>query len=244
MAVALEAHDYQRVLRFLEHVQNARAVGEFKSLVIEALEREFGLRNTTVFTGASYGALFEDPDPLLFGRSVALFDEYRSDWVDYDVFQLDEARVELERSSVMSAHDVRALPDESRMYLRDFLGRRGVSDVGTLYLRHSAGHSLVGMFAVDTDPFSERDLQVLGIISKQLTAFGRHLPHDPPSHTGRLDRLTRRQQEVAALVAHGMSNAEIAATLVIAEDTVKKHVSHVLRVTGCRSRTELALYVR
>jgi DNA-binding NarL/FixJ family response regulator len=41
-----------------------------------------------------------------------------------------------------------------------------------------------------------------------------------------------------------MSNAEIAATLVIAEDTVKKHVSHVLSVTGCRSRTELALYMR
>ena len=35
---------------------------------------------------------------MLYGRTVALFDEYRSDWVDYDVFQLDEARVKLERS--------------------------------------------------------------------------------------------------------------------------------------------------
>lgn len=243
MATALEVDDYRRVFRFLEHVQESRAIGEFKNRVIEALHREFGLRNSTFFTGASYGALFEDPDPMLYGRTVALFDEYRSDWVDYDVFQLDEARVELERSGVMAAHDVKALPEESRMYLRDFLGRRGVADVGTLYLRHSDGHSLVGMFAVD-DPFSERDLQVLGVIAKQLTVFGRNLPRDPPSRVGRLDRLTRRQREVAALVAQGMSNAEIAATLVIAEDTVKKHVSQVLSVTGCRSRTELALYMR
>ncbi len=77
-----------------------------------------------------------------------------------------------------------------------------------------------------------------------MTVFGRNLPRDPPSRVGRLDRLTRRQREVAALVAQGMSNAEIAATLVIAEDTVKKHVSQVLSVTGCRSRTELALYMR
>jgi DNA-binding CsgD family transcriptional regulator len=243
MATALEVDDYRRVFRFLEHVQESRAIGEFKNRVIEALHREFGLRNSTFFTGPSYGALFEDPDPMLYGRTVALFDEYRSDWVDYDVFQLDEARVKLEQSGVLSAHDLTVLPEASRMYLRDFLGRRGVADVGTLYLRHSDGHSLVGMFAVDV-PFSERDLQVLGVIAKQLTVFGRNLPHDLPSHVGRLDRLTPRQRDVAALVAQGMSNAEIAATLVIAEDTVKKHVSHVLSVTGCRSRTELALYMR
>jgi LuxR family maltose regulon positive regulatory protein len=49
--------------------------------------------------------------------------------------------------------------------------------------------------------------------------------------------LTRREQEVLRLLAAGASNQEIAQTLVISLDTVKKHVSNLLGKLGASSRT-------
>lgn len=53
--------------------------------------------------------------------------------------------------------------------------------------------------------------------------------------------LTRAERAVAAEVATGATNSEIAATLVIAEGTAKNHVSALLRKLGQRDRTALAL---
>ncbi|MFE4665454.1 LuxR C-terminal-related transcriptional regulator [Streptomyces sp. NPDC056716] len=54
------------------------------------------------------------------------------------------------------------------------------------------------------------------------------------------DSLTRREREVAALVAQGMSNREIAERLVISKRTVDAHVEHILAKLGITSRTEIA----
>jgi DNA-binding NarL/FixJ family response regulator len=57
----------------------------------------------------------------------------------------------------------------------------------------------------------------------------------------RFERLTRREQEVLALMGDGLSNTEIAARLHLAEGTVKVHVTSILRTTGARNRVEAAL---
>lgn len=54
--------------------------------------------------------------------------------------------------------------------------------------------------------------------------------------------LTRREQEVAALVARGLSNAEIAATLVISDRTAETHVRHIMDKLGFSNRTQIAAW--
>ncbi len=55
-------------------------------------------------------------------------------------------------------------------------------------------------------------------------------------------RLSPRENEVAALIAGGLSNRQIADRLVIAERTVTSHVEHILNKLSFHSRTQVAAW--
>src|SRR5918994_3261774 len=79
-------------------------------------------------------------------------------------------------------------------------------------------------------------------VTRRLLAEFSRLRGRPAPTRKRLERLTEWETEVLTLVAGGLSNAEIAAELVVAEQTVKTHVSRVLVKLGLRDRTQAAVF--
>jgi DNA-binding NarL/FixJ family response regulator len=78
------------------------------------------------------------------------------------------------------------------------------------------------------------------ITRRLIEDFARRAPLDKPSARV-LDALTERELEVLALVARGLSNAEIADELVVSRATAKTHVSRVLTKLGARDRAQLVV---
>lgn len=240
MSSGLTVEDYERIFRVLEHVERSTTLTQFRHSTLDALATEFGLRNTTCLSGPTFDAIFDDASPVLVGRMVPLHREYRAGWSAHDVFRLPEARARLERSAVLSVSELSVLPKQTRDYLDRWLGGNGIADTCTIHLRHRSGHSLIGLFT-DKGPINGHDMSVLRVLGQHLSALGRHIPSTDSAAT-RFARLTPRQMEVVGLVAQGLTNLEIAEVLVLAEDSVKKHVSRILTETKCRSRTELTLF--
>jgi DNA-binding NarL/FixJ family response regulator len=82
------------------------------------------------------------------------------------------------------------------------------------------------------------------ITAKVIAEFAR-LTEVAPKRTAALtEPLSGREAEVLRLVARGASNREIAASLVIAEGTVKNHVTNILGKLGVTDRTQAALRAR
>jgi DNA-binding NarL/FixJ family response regulator len=96
-------------------------------------------------------------------------------------------------------------------------------------LEHAAslGHDLG---AGTVQELAEQSLRLLGVRTWHRGAAGAPL--------------TRREEEVAELVAGGATNREIADVLFLSPKTVERHVSNVLKKFGARNRTELASRLR
>lgn len=87
------------------------------------------------------------------------------------------------------------------------------------------------------------DAVLSAAVTRQLLdQVARRLPAAVSQRHDELDLLTEREQEVLRMLANGLSNAEIAAALIVSEATVKSHVSHLLGKLGLRDRVQAVIY--
>lgn len=106
---------------------------------------------------------------------------------------------------------------------------------GVLAKSDAAEQLVAAVRAVDAGRFwfgGQPLRSVVGVIADLLSAA------PAPRQFG----LTNRERDIIALVVEGQSNREIAASLEIAEETVKQHIKNVFDKTGVSKRLELALF--
>ncbi|OII62631.1 DNA-binding response regulator [Streptomyces sp. CC53] len=80
------------------------------------------------------------------------------------------------------------------------------------------------------------------VTKRLITEFAQRAEAPRASALHQVGDLTERETEVLVLIAQGLSNAEIASHLVVAESTIKTHVSRILVKLGLRDRTQAAVF--
>lgn len=79
-------------------------------------------------------------------------------------------------------------------------------------------------------------------VTRRLIADLAHRGHPRPDLMSRLDELTERERDTLRHLARGLSNAELAGTMVVSEHTVKTHVSSVLAKLDLRDRAQAVVF--
>jgi LuxR family maltose regulon positive regulatory protein len=118
----------------------------------------------------------------------------------------------------------------------------------TLVTEHDVRDYLVRQ-VLDRQPSHVRevllDTSVLARLSEAIDEVVRHRePADRSTSDQLIEPLTEREMEVLSLVAAGLPNRQIAENLVVVVDTVKKHVSRVLRKLSADNRTQAVARAR
>ncbi|MFD7428343.1 response regulator [Streptomyces sp. NPDC059818] len=117
------------------------------------------------------------------------------------------------------------------------------------YVHAALQHGAAGFLLKDTSPRELTDaVRVLArgeamlsprITTKLLAVFATAAV--APRARSRMAELTAREREVAAAVAQGHSNTEIATDLLVSQSTVKVHLSRIMTKLGAANRTQVAL---
>jgi DNA-binding CsgD family transcriptional regulator len=106
-----------------------------------------------------------------------------------------------------------------------------VSEIGVELSHGGDDMSVVVLSRGPGTPFAERDRLVLRLLRPHIDSAIRRYTRPEPA-------VSPRQLEVLALVREGLTNAQAARRLGIAEATVAKHLEHVFAKTGARSRAQ------
>lgn len=237
----LEARDYERIMKVLEDCSTARSLTEYREALLGSLASRCGYRHSTILVGPTHDRVFQDAGAYALGH-VRLLPSCLEPFHRWDpLAQLAAclpASAPRSRPLILEA----ALPyltPEHRPFFDQHLYPAGFHSVLVKEWAGTAAHGPFVLFAEEEGAFRARDITLvtrLGPILAQQIDLLAQLPQ--PSAW--MERLTPREAEVARLVRHGCTNHEIASSLHITSDTVKKHVKAACVKAGAANRAGLA----
>lgn len=238
----LHGSDVRALLDVVDDVESAATAGEavLTEVVLAGLARL--VPSDTVWRADVDYTLHRNDMVSSDGRIAPTYDAKQSRWwelVGEHPILSHRQRTGMQRALTLSDFvDRRAL---KRLQIYDeFFHPFGVEYSLTVRINLSSARAVdLGCTRAAKD-FSERDRVVLDVLRLPLAHLLLRLcnPHPAFDDAG----LTRREQEVLGLVATGLSNAEIAATLFIAAGTVKKHVDNIFEKLDVHNRTQASTW--
>jgi DNA-binding CsgD family transcriptional regulator len=237
----LGTRDLTRLLRVVEDCGRQPDLAAFRETAVDSLGRHLGYRHVTFFTGRTVPGLFGDEDPVVNGLPGHIVRRYVEDAHHIDPFAQRAIAPGYRGHRVVSLDELD--PDHfpcGREYLESFLFRNGIHAKMVMLLQAPGAAAGIGVLARESGEFRAIDLARASLLRSHLENLFR-LYVRQSAHTPVEPRLTARQAEVADLVARGLTNREIAEALFITTDTVKKHLTRAMELTGCANRTQLAL---
>lgn len=232
--------DYERILEVVGECGGAGSLTALRERVLESLASRFGYRNATLLIGPTRGRIFQDAGVLSLGRVGRIIPSYIEHYHRWDPLAQLVARYGVTAAGRTLVLD-QALPyltDENRMFLDRHLYKDGFHAVLCTEGAGDAVHLGIALFDEQESAFGARDIAVMQRLGRLLTRQAELLTRLPQTPEWAA-RLTPREAEVARLVGRGCTNREIAATLHITVDTVKKHVKAACVKAGAVNRTDL-----
>jgi DNA-binding CsgD family transcriptional regulator len=226
----LSAFDYEAVLAVLHEAGAVEGPVAFPQPVLDALRRLVPCDVLTYHErSGGYGALASSGEPL-----EPMPADYREACKRYwHQDRLGPARGARKVSDVLSQRQFHRT--ELYQYVS---GPVGIGDMFRLWLGSDVGSGARLEFDRSRRDFSERDRNVLDVLSPHLAQLRNHAVARRRTSplTAASEKLTTREREILQLVGTGMTNAAIAAELWISPGTVRKHLENVFEKLGVHTR--------
>ena len=229
----LTEEEVRRVQDVLAESVKASSLGGFLATSLAAIEERLGYHEAAFML-----TLADSPRAyagVKHGSPPYVLEEYFERWADADPLGSAAARASFTRQGWTSLSGIYpSLGSSERRFVDDFLRRTRTT--AQLSVRLAANGSDGYVTVMRDEEFTAHDRELLGAL---LPGLRRELRKRLPR--GLDGGLSRREAQVAELVAIGFTNREIGEILHVEEDTVKKHVSRVLSRLAMKHRTELAV---
>jgi DNA-binding CsgD family transcriptional regulator len=225
--------------RLLSALANSRRPADVADAAIDGLGQIFGANIRGVFF---FDAALRTVETAISGMTEVDFDEYEKQWrpLDRVLSEMLERQVPMHNAQIYSERELSTDPLYADFGRRVHVYRYMCAP---LYGSHAELHGMLRVCRAPREkPFDAEDLSVMtalgGFISSALTRVSA-----PTSTNDRNDwpRLTRRELEIARLVASGRNNRQIALHLGLARETIKQTLRRVYQKLGVRCRAEMAV---
>ena len=188
---------------------------------------------------AGFAKLLEsDPDVRVVGEAVDGIEAVEAARTGCDVVLMDIRMPNLD--GLEATRRICARPDAPRVLvlttydLDEYVFEALKAGAGGFLLKDAPADQLLAGIKVVA---AGEALLAPAVTRRLIEEFARR-PMPPPEGPPELAELTPREREILVLIAGGLSNAEIAAELVLAESTIKSHVGSIFMKLGLRDRVQ------